>query len=140
MQIDHFAFEVSNLDTALDFYVSGLGFNVQYKYTDPEVHEALAVLELAGGKLELIQVLNAENQPQPFEPIALRAHLCPHLALQTDDIDEVLTTIKARGVTLLREPVEMPGVGKWFFICDSDQNVIEFFQDLQSQQGAASND
>ena len=137
MKLDHFALEVSNLEDALQFYANGLGFTVQYTYTDSDVHERLAMLEIAGGKLELIQVLDENNQPAPFEPLSLRAHLCPHLALQTEDIEATLTTIKNRGVTLLREPVEMPGVAKWFFICDADQNVIEFFQDLQSQKAAA---
>src|SRR5215208_1983508 len=100
MKIDHFAFEVSNLETALHFYVNDLGFKVQYTYMDPDVHETLAMLDLAGGKLELIQVLNENNQPQPFEPIRLRAHLCPHLALQTEDIDKLLVTLQGRGVTL----------------------------------------
>ncbi len=140
MKIDHFAFKVSNLETALHFYVNDSGFKVQYTYMDQDIHETLAMLDLEVGKLELIQVLNENNQPQPFEPISLRAHLCPHLALQTEGIEEMLATIRARGMTLLREPVEMPGVAKWFYIYDPDQNVIEFFQDFQSQQAAASNE
>jgi predicted enzyme related to lactoylglutathione lyase len=65
-----------------------LGFEIQYTYTDPEGHETLTVLEIAGGNL-------------------------------------------------VREPVEIPEVAKWFFICDPDQNVIEIVQYFQSQQGAA---
>ncbi len=54
MKIDHFAFEVSDLDAALRFYIDKLGFKLETTFMDPQEHETLAVLEVAGGKLELI--------------------------------------------------------------------------------------
>ena len=136
MKIDHFAFEVSDLDAALKFYVDKLGFKLECTFMDPQEHETLAVLEIAGGKLELIQVLNENNQPQRFEPVTLRKHFCPHLALQAYDIEKTLTDIRRHRVALVRGPLEIPGIVKWFYVCDPDQNVIEFFQDFQSGQGS----
>lgn len=129
MKIDHFAFEVSDLDASLKFYIDQLGFKLETTFMDPQEHETLAVVETAGGKLELIQVLDENNQPQRFEPVILRKHLCPHIALQTDDIEETLTHLKRHEIPLVRGPLEIPGLVKWFYICDPDQNVIEFFQD-----------
>lgn len=131
MKIDHFAFEVSNLDTALKFYIDTLGFKLETTFMDPQEHETLAILEMAGGKLELIQVLDENNQPQRFEPVTLRKHFCPHLALQSDDIEKTLTGLRRHGVVLVHGPLEIPGMVKWFYICDPDQNVIEFFQDFR---------
>jgi predicted enzyme related to lactoylglutathione lyase len=55
--------------------------------------------------------------------------------LQTDDIEKMLEFVKERGITLISGPEEIPGVAKWFFVCDPDQNVIEFYQDFQVEQG-----
>jgi len=131
MKIDHFAFEVSDLDTSLKFYIDKLGFKLETTFMDPQEHETLAILETAGGKLELIQVLDENNQPQKFEPITLRKHFCPHLALQMDDIEKTLIHLIGHGVTPVRGPLEIPEMVKWFYVCDPDQNVIEFFQDFQ---------
>jgi catechol 2,3-dioxygenase-like lactoylglutathione lyase family enzyme len=130
MKIDHFAFEVSNLEAALKFYIDVLGFKLETTFMDPQEHETLAIVETDGGKLELIQVLDEDNQPKQFEPITLRKHFCPHLALQTDDIERTLTYLGEHKVTPVRGPLEIPGLVKWFYICDPDRNVIEFFQDF----------
>jgi catechol 2,3-dioxygenase-like lactoylglutathione lyase family enzyme len=131
MKIDHFAFEVSDLDASLKFYIDKLGFKLETTFMDSQEHETLAIVGTDGGKLELIQVLDENNQPQRFEPITLRKHFCPHLALQTDDIEKTLTRLRLHELPLVRGPLEIPGLVKWFYICDPDQNVIEFFQDVQ---------
>jgi catechol 2,3-dioxygenase-like lactoylglutathione lyase family enzyme len=137
MKIDHFAFEVSDLEAALKFYIDVLGFKLETTFMDPQEHETLAIVETAGGKLELIQVLDENNQPQPFEPIVLRKHFCPHLALQTDDIEQTLTHLREHGIVPVRGPLEIPELVKWFYICDPDGNVIEFFQDCNNPPGAS---
>ncbi len=88
MKIDHFAYEVSDLEASIRFYTEKLGFKVSLgKMVDEKEHEAFAILELAGGKVELLQALSVDNTPQAFEPIPLRPHACPHLALGVDDFD-----------------------------------------------------
>lgn len=131
MKIDHFAFEVSDLDASLEFYLEKLGFALETTFMDPQEHETLAVVKTAGGQLELIQVLDENNQPRPFDPVVLRKHFCPHLALQVDDIEKTLDDIQRHEIVLARGPLEIPGIVKWFYICDPDQNVIEFFQDFR---------
>jgi lactoylglutathione lyase len=131
MKIDHFAFEVSDLEASIRFYVEKLRFKVQFdKMTDEKQHEAFAVLELDGGKLELIQALSETNLAKSFEPLTLRPHACPHLALQVEDFDRTLAHLAAQGISILEGPFEAPGVAKWLYVCDPDRNVIEFCQDL----------
>jgi len=131
MKIDHFAYEVSDLETSIRFYVERLGFGVQFPRTvDEKEHEAFAILELEGGKLELIQALSEANQPKPFAPLTVRPHACPHLALQVEDFSTALAVLSAWGVPILHGPLEVPGVAKWLYFCDPDGNVIEFCQDL----------
>ena len=130
MRIDHFAFEVSDLQASIHFYVEHLGFKVQITFDDPNEHETLVVLEQEGGKLELIQVLDENNQPKAFTPIELRPHFCPHLALQVDDFDQTLEYMRSHGLRIVRGPLEIPGLVKWLYICDPDGNAIEIFQEF----------
>ncbi len=133
MKIDHYAIEVSDLESAIRFYVENLGFRLKSTALDENVHEAFAFLEAEGGNLELIQALSKDNRPQSFQPQAVRPHLCPHLALQSEDLDRTLAMIRERGLNLAAGPLEAPGHARWLYICDPDQNVIEFFQDLTAR-------
>jgi catechol 2,3-dioxygenase-like lactoylglutathione lyase family enzyme len=130
LKIDHFAFEVSDLPASIDFYVNKLGFQLQMTFTDEKEHETLAVLALDGGKLELIQVLDGANEKKPFDPQVVRPHFCPHLALESDDFEKTLADIRAQGLKIVHGPLEIPGLAKWLYITDPDNNVIEFFQEF----------
>jgi catechol 2,3-dioxygenase-like lactoylglutathione lyase family enzyme len=135
MKIDHFAFEVSNLRASIYFYVEKLGFMIQFdEMMDDKEHEAFAVLEMDGGKLELIQALSEDNQPKPFQPIVLREHYCPHLALQVDDMDQTIAMLEAEEIPIVRGPLEIPGVAKWLYVCDPDQNMLEFCQEFNTSR------
>ena len=131
MKIDHFAYEVSDLEASIRFYTEKFGFMIQIdKIVDEKEHEAFAILEMDGGKLELIQALSATNEPKPFESISVRPHACPHLALQVADFECTLSMLSREGIPILHGPLEIPGVVKWMYVCDPDRNVIEFCQDL----------
>ena len=129
VKIDHFALEVSNLDASIRFYTQ-LGFKEQVRLVDEDEHESLVLLEMEGGKLELIQALSEQNQAQPFEPLTVRPHFCPHLALQVDDLAAAQAELAERGVTVVHGPLEIAGAAKWMYICDPDRNMVEFFQNL----------
>jgi lactoylglutathione lyase len=131
MKIDHVAFEVNDLDTSIRFY-TGLGFREQIRLLDENEHESLAILEIEGGKLELIQVLSEKNEPKPFEPVTLRPHFCPHIALQVDNLQAMQAHLETNGTGLVHGPLEIPGAAKWLYVCDPDRNVIEFFQELST--------
>jgi catechol 2,3-dioxygenase-like lactoylglutathione lyase family enzyme len=130
VKIDHFAFEVSDLEASARFYCENLGFRVQISFIDENIHETLVVLELDGGKLELIQALDEHNQPKSFEPVTVRAHFCPHLALETDDFEKSLAQIHKNGLKIVQGPLEIPGLAKWLYLADPDQNIIEVFQEF----------
>ena len=49
--IDHIAIEVSDMDTASDFYVSVLGFTLKSRAVKEDEHEAYSFLELKGSTL-----------------------------------------------------------------------------------------
>ncbi len=130
MHIHHFAFEVSNLEASIQFYEQALGFKLQFQARDEENHEKFAMLDLDGGRLELVQGLSDTNAPRPFQPVVVRDHYCPHLALQVDDMDRALAALQAHGISATHGPLEIPGAARWAYFYDPDRNVVEFFQDL----------
>jgi lactoylglutathione lyase len=137
MKIHHFAYEVSDMEASMRFYMEKLGFKVQFdKMVDGKQHEIFCILELEGGKLELVQALSDLNAAQPFEPVAVRPHACPHLALQVEDFDGTLAMLAKEGIPVLHGPFEAPGVSRWMYVCDPDRNVIEFYQDLEADPAA----
>ena len=120
---DHTAFQVSDMDAAIQFYTESLGLRLLFREINHEEREAFAFLELDGGNLELLQLLD-----QPFVKPVIKPPYCPHLALETEDMSQVLEMIAAKGLTVIKGPLEVPDKERWIYISDPDHNVIEYIQ------------
>lgn len=120
---DHTAFQVSDLNASIAFYTKSLGLRLLFSDEDPAEQEAFAFLELEGGNLELVQKLDV-----PFVKPTLAPPYCPHLALNTDDINRVLQMIEQHSIKVVKGPLEIPGEEKWIYIADPDNNVIEYIE------------
>lgn len=127
-QVDHFAFQVSDLDQAIHFYRDILGLKLLSKTLDPDHHEAFAFLELEGGNLELLQVLDENNQPISRKKPPIAPPYCPHLALKSENLDQFVIELQAKNVPLVKGPLEIPNLVKWLYVADPDHNIIEFVQ------------
>ena len=121
---DHTAFQVNNMDQAIEFYVNKLGFTIVSRAVNPEEREAYAFLALEDLRLELIQDLSTASYVKP----TVQPPYCPHLAIQTDDMVEAVTRLKQAGVSILRGPLEMKGEDTWLYFCDPDNNILEYVQ------------
>ena len=120
---DHTAFQVSNMDESIKFYVESLGLRLQFRSVNQEEQEVFAFLELEGSDLELIQKLD-----QPFVKPRLAPPYCPHFALEVEDMSVVLELIAAKGIPIVKGPLEIPGEERWLYISDPDNNIIEFIE------------
>ena len=129
-QSDHFAFAVSDIDASIRFYSETLGLRFLSREVDEAHHEAYAFLELGGGNLELVQLLDENNTPVTLEMTEIRPPYCPHLAIETADMDELVSMLKGKDAPIVKGPLEIPGRAKWVYVSDPDNNVIEFIQRL----------
>jgi lactoylglutathione lyase len=120
---DHTAFRVSDLDVAIRFYTESLGLRLLFRNVNNEEHEAYAFLQLEGGNLELIQTLNASFVRPKIEP-----PYCPHFALETEDMTKVLDMVRAKGINVVKGPLQIPGEERWLYVSDPDNNVIEYIE------------
>ncbi len=125
---DHVAFQVSDLDAALAFYTGTFGLKLMFSARDEAHHEAYAFLELDGGNLELLQLLDEANQPIPLKKTEPAPPYCPHLALATDDLAALEASLHEKGVAILKGPLLIEDKVTWLYLADLDGNVIEFVQ------------
>ena len=123
MGFDHFAFQVSDIDSSISFYTQKLGFKFNFKSRDEERREDFAFLEYGNAHLELIQDLKEEYQrPDIKEPY------CPHLALEIDDMESAVKTLKKNNISIIRGPLEIKGKETWIYFSDPDNNILEYIQ------------
>jgi len=127
-KVDHFAFRVSDLEKALCFYQDILGLKVLSKTVDEDHHESFAFLELEGGNLELLQLLDENNKPVPFNKSKAKQPFCPHLAIKCENLDELVLGLEKKKVEIVKGLLEIPGMVKWLYIADPDNNIIEFVE------------
>ena len=59
---------------------------------------------------------------------------CPHLAFESDDIHATGQDLREKQVTVLKGPLEIPGMVRWLYAADPDGNVLEFVQWLQLEK------
>lgn len=120
---DHIAFQVSDLDASIEFYSEALGLRLLFRDENIAEQEEYAFFELQGGNLELILKLGV-----PFVKRPLITPYCPHLAISTEDMNQVLDMIAQHHIQVVKGPLEVPGEEKWIYIADPDNNVIEYIE------------
>ena len=124
-KLDHIAFGVSNLESAIAFYQNILGLELMSKTIDEEQNEAFAYFKLDGGNLELLQQINPVHE---FARPTIKPPFCPHLALGTENLDQLVSDLKEKNIDIVKGPLEISGLVKWAYITDPDHNIIEFVQ------------
>lgn len=115
--LDHAGLPVTDLAASLEFFVTCLGARVIFRLEPPAPGESsgaerlgepvgdqfsLAMLELGGGRIELVQWWRdgLSRTPSAGPPGGA------HLALEVADVQDVLRSLRATaGVTVLGEPV-----------------------------------
>ncbi len=128
LRLDHVAVRVADIDAAIAFYAEKLGLKLMFKEVDEAHHEAFAFLELEGGNIELLQLLDEQNRPRPYSAPPIQEPYCPHVAIGTADLDGLIADLERQSVEIVKGPMEIPGSVRWLYARDPDNNIIEFVQ------------
>ena len=123
MKYDHVAFQVSNLDAAIEFYTKKLEFRLISIDTSEESKIKFAFLDFNGSKLELLENLAGPySKPQVVEPY------CPHYCIEVDDINAAVDHLKANDIEILSGPFACVAGETLVYFADLDGNVFEYVQ------------
>ncbi|GAB6154428.1 methylmalonyl-CoA epimerase [Desulfosporosinus burensis] len=100
LKLDHLGIAVANLDEAIRVYVT-LGLSCSHLETIPEQKVRTATLPLGETNLELLEPTEANSPIGNF--LATRGGGIHHLALQVDNLEEILLELKSSGFRLIDE-------------------------------------
>jgi len=126
---DHVAFQVSNMDAAIQFYVGKLSFTLSSRAVNQEEMEEYVFLTLGNLRLELIQDLSEAAYQKP----SIERPYCPHLAIETDNIERAVARLKEEGVPIVRGPLAIEAEVTWVYFADPDNNILEYIQWLKKK-------
>jgi lactoylglutathione lyase len=114
----HTRLKVRDMDRAIAFYTTHLGFTVRNRSTSPRGTQ-LTFLALDGTPTEL------ELAFLPWDPDFKLDEDIFHLAFGVKDVPETLARMRAAGVTITEEASERSAGGHMAFIEDPDGYEIE---------------
>ena len=123
MSFDHFAFQVSDMDSSISFYTEKLGFKLKSRAMDEEEEEEYAFLEHEDARLELIRDLKRE-----YKKSEIKMPYCPHFCLEVEDMQSSVDLLSKSNVPIVHGPMEIKGDVKWVYFCDPDNNILEYIQ------------
>lgn len=121
---DHVAFQVSNMDAAIQFYVEKLNFTLSSRAVNQDEMEEYVFLTFGDLRLELIQDLSEPAYQKP----SIERPYCPHLAIETDNIERAVARLKEAGVPIVRGPLAIEAEVTWVYFADPDNNILEYIQ------------
>jgi len=128
MKYDHIAFQVSDIDKAVEFYINKLGFKLRFKSVNQEQKEVCAFIESGEAVIELIQDLSS-----PFRKREATKPFCPHFCIEIDDMKNGLESLKKNNIDIVKGPLEKKGEETWVYFADPDNNILEYIQWLKKK-------
>ena len=123
MDFDHVAFQVSDMDSSINFYTQKLGFKLNFRSINEEEQEEYAFLEYGNASLELIQNLKEE-----YKKPEIRKPYCPHFCLEIENMKQSVETLGKNNISIIRGPLEVKDEETWVYFSDPDNNVLEYIQ------------
>ena len=120
---------VRDLDDAVSWYTEQLGFAEVLRQDFPSLSAGLAYLRHGDLVIELVQSTPSAGVQRPAPPLHAVLRGISQLSLYVPDIHEALAAVKAKGLPIVMDLVEVPVIGvAAFFTQDPDGNLIEFHQ------------
>lgn len=122
--IDHVSINVSDLGRSIDFYCNGLGFRVSRTIDMPELN--IVFVQLGASSMELIA---RKDRPAATKTAPRTDGVgLAHVALRVNDIDEVFSQLREKGVEFSSPPHDASGGPRIAFFSDPDGVILELIQ------------
>ena len=124
----HFEMPAENKNRMVKFYSTAFGWQTQQ--LGLEMGEYVVVSTTESGEDGRPKMTGAINGGFYQKTDDLNTQY-PSLVIAVDDVNESIKKIKSGGGTVLGEPMDIPGVGKYISFIDTEGNRLSILQPLQ---------
>jgi len=128
-QINHVAVVVEDMEKALAFWRDGLGMDLHELRDVPTEKSQVAFLPLPGSEVELVMPTTADSGIAKY--LAKRGPGMHHVCLEVDDIDAMMTQLKAKDIRLINEEPRIAADGKKYAFIHPESTsgvLVELYQ------------
>jgi methylmalonyl-CoA/ethylmalonyl-CoA epimerase len=128
-RINHIATIVPDLDASLAFWRDTLGLELSHTEEVASQEAIVAFLPAGESEVELVQPTTDTSGAARF--LAKRGPGLHHIALEVDNLEEMLARLKAKGVRLINEtPIAAAGGNRAAFIHPESANgvLVELYE------------
>jgi methylmalonyl-CoA/ethylmalonyl-CoA epimerase len=133
-RINHIAIIVPDLDASLSFWRDTLGLSLTHVEEVKSQESIVAFMPTGDSEVELVKPTTETSGAAKF--LAKRGPGLHHLALEVDNLDEMLAQLKETGVRLINEtPVTAAGGNRAAFIHPESANgvLVELYEVVARQ-------
>jgi methylmalonyl-CoA/ethylmalonyl-CoA epimerase len=128
-QINHVAVVVDDMEKALSFWRDALGMDLHGLRDVPAEKSQVAFLPLSGSEVELVRPTTDDSGIAKY--LAKRGPGMHHLCLEVDDIEGMMSQLKAKGVRLINEEPRTAADGKKYAFIHPESTsgvLVELYQ------------
>ena len=128
-QINHVAVVVDDMDKALSFWRDALGMELHELRDVPAEKSQVAFLPLHGSEVELVRPTSDDSGIAKY--LAKRGPGMHHICLEVDNIEGMMSQLKARGVRLITEEPRTASDGKKYAFIHPESTsgvLVELYQ------------
>ncbi len=127
--LNHVAVVVADMEQALAFWRDALGMELSELRDVPAEQSKVAFLPVADSDVEL--VMPTTNDSGIAKYLAKRGQGMHHICLEVDDIAQMLTRLKTKGVRLINEEPRQTADGKRYAFIHPESTggvLVELYQ------------
>jgi methylmalonyl-CoA/ethylmalonyl-CoA epimerase len=128
-QINHVAVVVGDMDRALSFWRDALGMELHELRDVPAEKSQVAFLPLSTSEVELVKPSTDDSGIARY--LAKRGPGIHHICLEVDDIEAMLSQLKAKNVRLINEEPRTTSDGKRYAFIHPESTsgvLVELYQ------------
>jgi len=127
--IDHLGIAVKSIASARGFY-EALGLSIVHEEVVESEGVRTAMIPVGESRIELLEPISADSPVGRF--LAKRGEGLHHVAIHVEDISGALEALKAKGVRLISEDLEIGAGGHLYFFIHPESAggvLVEICQD-----------
>jgi lactoylglutathione lyase len=132
----HTSIRTSNLERAIDFYISFLGLKLLNRHEIPQNNAEIVFLQDPEGKGATLELTFYRNQKN-FIQADYENRLFDHLAFEVKNIGKTIHEMRKNGIAITDEPFRLSPNGPLIaFVEDPDGTLIELIQKRKTKPKA----